>query len=686
MSRVKILEQGGALNATKAKEMLRDGTAHGKKLTAKQKRYFGYVAGGGTPKAENGLTVLDEDTTQFNGPSHADGGIPINYQGNKVEVEGGETAYKADDGSLAIMGNMTNPLTGRKFKQDSKMLAKNEQKNNKLMDYSTELVNKTDPFNKWDSLKFNAGKAMLIGTSMKKQSLSDSKEHLAEMQQAMLDISNNYGIDPQAFSNGMMKKAKNGMKIIGKAQYQSGGKWDFRGTNTTGLDPKISGFIDLLQQKGLTGFSGPESGVSQRNTKSGRASRHQTGEALDAFIQQPGAYDKILSDPELSGYLINNGLTAINEYNPDVASKTGATAGHLHIGYDKGTGISEQFRQDAATKYKGTNPNWNWSMRRSPNGKPVNNGQVGDAQYFPWTTDRMGDKPPQFTDESYNPQRIDAGPYSPVGPVPQHTQFTPPSNKKGLEFTQYLPELYAAATNKLEPVFAQKLQPELYEPYQVSFQDRRNRNTGTFRASLQSVSDNPEAVGALQAQKFQADNEVSADEFRTNQAIANDITNKNTNLINDANAKNLQLADTQFLRQSQAKSVTKATNQAIISSISSKIQQNKLENRTLGVYENLYPHYRYDENYGLQHVGPSDAEDLNTAGTAPSGTSNGQYRTKEVFDGKTGQLKQFQRVADNDLKKATDELRYQNLYQDSFQKIFNNRRVQGFPKRVNYPR
>ena len=34
----------------KAKEILRDGTAHGRKLTKAQKRYFGLIAGGGTPR------------------------------------------------------------------------------------------------------------------------------------------------------------------------------------------------------------------------------------------------------------------------------------------------------------------------------------------------------------------------------------------------------------------------------------------------------------------------------------------------------------------------------------------------------------------------------------------------------------------------------------------------------------
>lgn len=46
------MAEGGHVSAAKAKEILRDGTANGKKLTDKQKRYFGWIAGGG--KAEGG--------------------------------------------------------------------------------------------------------------------------------------------------------------------------------------------------------------------------------------------------------------------------------------------------------------------------------------------------------------------------------------------------------------------------------------------------------------------------------------------------------------------------------------------------------------------------------------------------------------------------------------------------------
>lgn len=53
---------GGPLTSAGAKEMLRDNSAHGHKLTPKQKRYFGYIAGGGKAKKQAGGTIEDYDS------------------------------------------------------------------------------------------------------------------------------------------------------------------------------------------------------------------------------------------------------------------------------------------------------------------------------------------------------------------------------------------------------------------------------------------------------------------------------------------------------------------------------------------------------------------------------------------------------------------------------------------------
>lgn len=574
----------------------------------------------GMYKAEKGTTILDENTVKFNGPSHADGGIPLEYGGKMVEVEGDETGYLSPvDDSLTIMGNLISPLTSRKFKTDSKILSEKEAKMDKLQDEGLTLINENTPMDKWSSLKFNSGKAMLTGAHKKKEELLSSKEHLKALQEAMLATSIEQDYNPTSSIEGS-HKAKNGLKMD---SYQDGGtvlKWKYNSTKTGGLDPKITEFVSLLEKKGLTGYSGPESGVSQRNTKQGRASRHASGEALDAFFSRPDAYNKVLADPELSKYLIDNGLTVINEYDPATASKTGATAGHLHIGYDKGTGVSDKFRKDAKAQYELANPNWGWGTTRNPKGKTIKGAPQGDQQFFPYNPGSV----------EYQDITTEAPPTAKKKPIPDYgfdfkrpAPYSMPSNAQGLEFTQILPELYAAASNKLEPVQAQKYQPELFEPYQVSFQDRLNDNNASFKSIQNTLHDNPGALSTLAGQKYSADSGVLADEFRTNQGIANDITNKNIALLNDAELKNLQIADVQYTRQSQAKSNTKAINHDVLNSISSKILQNRANQNKTRLYENLY-NQRFDPTtLQAYNAGPGGEEyvDWNGAESTPY-TSN----------------------------------------------------------------
>lgn len=595
-------KSGSTLTASKAREILHDGTAHGKPITDKQRRYFGYVAGGGKAESGASLTPLAKNVVQFNGASHEDGGIPMSYGQNKVEVEGGETAYKSPvDNSLHIMGNMQNPLTGRKFKEDSKRLAEKERKNEKLIDYSTDLVNKNDPSDKWKNLSFNAGKVMMEGGIRKRAELAENKEWLATIQKAMLDTANELGADPQSYSKGKLTKAQAGATV----------PWEYRGTNTQNLDKNILGFVDLLSKKGYTGYSGPQSGFSQRNTKSGRLSRHAMNQALDMFVSQPDAYQKVLKDPELAGYLINNGLTMINEYDPKVAEKTGATAGHLHIGYDKGTGVSDQFRTDAASIYKSTNPTWSWGKTDGPGRKGLVGIPKGDIYDIPkndLTLPNMKFDPnsiryPQTTKDGITPKDY------PLTVAPE-TPYAKPSNAKPLSFDQVLPELYTAATNKPEPVWLQQYRPQLFQPYKVSFQDRLNQNQANFNALLKANVHNPAAQSILAGQLYEANNQVLGEEFRTNQGIEADVTNKNIALLNDAQSRNLGLADTQYVRQAQTKAKVKEQNQVILDSISSKLAQNRLENRTLQVLENMYPNYAFDEKNNMKatYYGPSADE------------------------------------------------------------------------------
>lgn len=664
------LGDGGTLSAGKAKEMLRDGTAHGKKLTKKQKRYFGYVAGGGTPKAENGITILDDSTVKFNGDKHSDasGGIPISYGGKNVMVEGDETGYISPvDDSLTVMGNMKNPLTNRKFKYDSKILSQKEQKMDALEGEGLELIKGNSPLDKWQALKFNSGRVMATGAHQKKKELLSSKEHLKDLQQAMLDLSMEQGVHPEKLFKG------------GSASYQDGGtippsKWRYNNTKTEGLDDKIKQFVTLLEQKGYQGYSGPESGVSKRNTKSGHPSRHSSGEALDMIFNDPAVYDKVLQDPQLTKYLIDNGLTVLNEYDKNVQKKTGASTGHLHIGYDQGTELSGNFRKQASRLYKSSNPDWNWGTRRPVSGQTIKGAPQGDQQYFPYEAPNVEFTPIPATPASPQAPKIPPQSYNPGDSITGVTPYRLPTDAEPLDFLQVAPEAYALATNKREPVFKQNYTPELFQPFQVSFQDKLNENQATFSAFEKASAYNPSALATLGAQKYSADSGVLGDEFRTNQQIANDINNKNIALLNDAELKNLSIGDTQYVRQEQGKSNTKAVNQAAIASVSSKVLQNKANNRKLQVYENLY-NFRYnnEDNMNLEYKGPSGAEYINWGGdTTPNNAGGNSSNTTRR--NAQGAVQYTSTTTPSPTKTALDEEKLRTLKQKNVNQLLNTGR------------
>lgn len=550
---------------------------------------------------------FDGGTGLLEGKSHEDGGIKATFAGKKFEGEGGEPYRIDSQGSLEIFGELSNPLTGNTFKKDAKVLAKKEQKTQKFIDAGTELINSTpESKNKFELLKFNSGQAMLIGALAKQKELAESKEHLSTLQTLMLDEH-----EPD--------KAEWG------AKYEDGGKkpWKYKGTKVDRLDDKIKGFVKLVEEKGLEGYSGIKSGYDKRNTKSGHPSRHGSNQALDMIFNDPNAYQSILKDPELSAYLYKNGLTAINEYDPNIASKTGATQGHLHIGFDKGTPTSDQFRNDYKSLYS---TKTNAPSIANPTSIPYQSAPVGDAQteQIDWTPEQR--------------LRINQIGQNLTTPIPlknsEPFKFTNPKNnfvplETKFPWEQTAP-LIPALTDTTDPVLLQQYSPDLYSPYQVSFQDQRNRNTAQLRATQQQTAYDPSAAGTLGAQAYQANEGIDANEFRTNQGIYNDVLNKNVNLLNDAKQKNLQLADQQYVRQETAKGNTRDRRTEALVQLTDIVAKNQYENKLLNVTHNLYKDYTYDENMQLQYTGPNAQEQTQflPGSTIPSPTKT-EVTTKQ---------------------------------------------------------
>jgi len=97
------------LTRKKAKEILHDGTTHGKKITDKQRRYFGHVASGG--KAQEGLVnaPADMQPAPQQGGQPQMGGQPMgdtpNQQPQQATIDVSLTLNRG--GQQQPMGNMT---------------------------------------------------------------------------------------------------------------------------------------------------------------------------------------------------------------------------------------------------------------------------------------------------------------------------------------------------------------------------------------------------------------------------------------------------------------------------------------------------------------------------------------------------------------------------------------------------
>lgn len=187
--------------------------------------------------------------------------------------------------------------------------------------------------------------------------------------------------------------------------------------------------------------------------------------------------------------------------------------------------------------------------------------------------------------------------------VNQVLPYIRPTNAQALDPRQLSGEMLALATNQVEPVQVQTIQPQLGTPVDISLQEIINENEADYRAAQRMIGYNPAALAALNAEKYQANQKVLGEQFKLNQAVKDRVYAENRNLLNQANLSNLQAFDQQYGRQQEALSNTKAVSQAALSSIASKYMQNQLENRQLQTYENLY-NYRFDPRFRAMNMNP----------------------------------------------------------------------------------
>lgn len=328
----------------------------------------GYVA----PTAQNPYLPGDGIQREGFGQSHdeSDGrgntGIGIDFGGNKVEIERKEPMVKLKDGgtgeeNLTVFGNinitkglaslLNNPkidnkdVAGMKFKTAMSLIGDKTNKQNKIIEDATDKINSLNVNSSFDKLALGTQQMRILGANQKLMKYADQTEDLAALQNAVNDTKDQNLLKVTDSGKVVAKKGAN----IPKAQDGiSRGKSRAELRN---VDPTIQGLFDLLGKKNYDVFA--TSGYRDSATKSGKPSRHSKGEAMDITFPTLGekAYDAILNDPEVAQYMLQNNITAINEYDPETQKLTGATGPHIHFGFDKGTALADKFRKEAAAKY-----------------------------------------------------------------------------------------------------------------------------------------------------------------------------------------------------------------------------------------------------------------------------------------------------------------------------------------------
>ena len=307
------------------------------------------------------------ETIMFRGNSHEESdnngntGIGITYGNSPVEVERGEPATKIND-ELVVYGNLQIPnqyvelfgddrAKGKKFKNYVKEITKEEEKQNKFLEKSMMQLDELNPSDPFDKLKFNSLKSNVLGVNTKLKDIAEKKKIAANLQEAINTTAEEYGVEADALAKGKLKPISNSNMNIAK----DGITKKKNNSNEGNVHQNLNQLTQILANKGIDFkiSSGYRKGAK---TSTGRDSQHGKGGALDITFPKLGkeAYNKMINDPDIAKFVYDNGLTVIDEYDPNNLSQTKGSGGHLHFGFDKGTKLSDKFRKEYISKYPST--------------------------------------------------------------------------------------------------------------------------------------------------------------------------------------------------------------------------------------------------------------------------------------------------------------------------------------------
>ena len=615
------------------------------------------------------------ETVLFRGQSHTEAdkngqtGIGITYGESPVEVERGEPMFEMQSGGEVnpetgeaentgvVFGNMkvdkkiagqlddpdlmeiANNYHGKKFKNIGIELAKQEARQNKIIDKSTKMLDSFKVETSLDKAKLAALRANMEGADTKLRNIANTKITLANYQNAINDakdeLSDSIGqnLSAEDLAKGYIKLDKDPVTMDAKwgGNIAKKAKDGVTTTKETTVAPKT---FNSKREAEAAGYYKDAKGNWTRTIKkySTKTDNSKAATAMDNIPAQ-----KLDKNTGFAGGVTKEKFEEFKKRFPDYPGIDKLDPKDPISLNDFKTWANTKAKEMGSTARIMDDP----KTEKNPQGLPI----FGN-QYLSFTIDESKKSNNAEDEEKLTATVNEPGetpiveekakfPWLPL--INQAVNNLRPSDEQGLDLAQLYPEMYALSNNQVEPVPAQGYQPDLLNTYDISYQDQLNANQADYNASQKLAQGNPAYQAILNAQKYAANTGVLGEQFRANQAMDMGIYNANTQTLNDAKLKNLSIFDQQYGRQSEALSNTKATTQAALNSIADKYAKNKLENRKLTIYENMY-NYRFGKSGRAQNYNPLQIFDTGAGGSGSSDKSGGLAEGKEFTYDKYGNI------------------------------------------------
>lgn len=625
---------------------------------------------------------------EFSGRTHDEGGIGLQYGGNLAEVEDKEVGWIDQEGSLNIFGKLKLPGTNQTFRKAAQDIAAQEKKvDGEKSKYLNTLTN-SNPANPYQESALSTSKIMFKSLDKQSKAIAQKKEALASYQNLILGMVDQgqkmaYGgqlptmpaMPKYALGGAFGPEDPNDVKSVqAYIDKASGGKSPLKAEDFIEVSKKYGVPLDLMLAQATQESNFGTKGRAVRTHNIFNVGNTDDGTANDMGQWKKGLenYAKLLSteyskNGKISTQdLLNNGFTRTKDHaryatDPRYTERLSNILDEINPSntYSYVNSYTAQTPESTNTGATDNTPGKITTTDIMANYKPINNPVGGNQE--------------QVVQTKYGAAKRDATPFS------DKAVITSGGRERGyqspLDAEQIAPELISLATNQRQAVPGFSYEPDLQQSFDISYQLGRNENESTFKqtANIAEQTGNMDVLAQLAAQKYKADQQYNMQEIQGNAQQRLGTYAQNIATLNDAKVKNLALASDQQTKQTQADYNTRLQDMAALKSISAKVEQNKLENKTYNAYANLFQNYGFD-NKGNVTFTPDKVARKFTAGEAQAfGMMAAQQGANSILNGDFS--RQFTKVKNQDGSTTTTETLGTNK---KIQEEYNALKKQGF--------